>query len=160
MWTLFATLARTLGLPWMGAGKVLGWVATGTLGLSFLGVIGTGAGPATGIAVVHVPAGDVVVTVGGRRFEIDERRYEPLLVEVPRGINRLEMSRGGETIFVEEFEVEGGDSCVLTAWAPGSQPPSVTIGPEGPAGEVADPLGRGPDNPGTTVTPLHLGDGT
>ncbi|RUL88704.1 hypothetical protein [Tautonia sociabilis] len=109
-------LIRLLGRLTFWKGNVAGWLGGGLLGSGFLGFLLVEVGPTTGTAVVHVVEPDVTVAVGGVTFEIEGRRFAPLVVELSMGAHRLVMTRGGVVLDDEPFEIDGGDSVVLSAW--------------------------------------------
>jgi hypothetical protein len=68
--------------------------------------------------VVHVTEPDVEVSIGGRMYRIEERRYDPIVCKLPPGRHELIMTRRGRVLYRESFEVRRGVSLVLTAWDP------------------------------------------
>jgi hypothetical protein len=79
------------------------------LGGGFLWLVAAEVGGPTGTAVVHVLEPDVVVVVGGVAIRVEGLRADPLVVEVPRGENRLVVMRGEAVLHEERFEVGGGE---------------------------------------------------
>ncbi|QDV35923.1 hypothetical protein [Tautonia plasticadhaerens] len=102
----------------------------GALGVVVLGFVAEHSGPRTGEVVVHVTEPGVELSVGGISLDVRERRYEPLVFELPAGRHELTMSRGGRLLHREWFSIEGGDSVVLAAWDQEGQPhPAAAASP-------------------------------
>jgi hypothetical protein len=98
-----STLKR---LAWaLVASAILAWVAAHSA-------------PGRAEVVVHVSEANVEVSLGGRTFRIEERRFDPIVCELPAGCHVLVMTRHGRILYQEFFDVRPGQSLVLTAWNP------------------------------------------
>lgn len=86
------------------------------------------AGHQTATVVVHVAEPDVEVALGGRTFRINRQDGEPLVLELPAGPHRLTMSRGGDLLYDEAFDLQRGEWRTLTAWVP-----RIGVAPREPA---------------------------
>jgi hypothetical protein len=87
------------------------------MGLTTLVWIADRAGSSAEV-VIHVTEFDVEIRVGGRTFLIDDRSYEPIVLQLHPGPYELVMTRSGRVLYREPFEVRPGESCVLTAYDP------------------------------------------
>lgn len=110
--------------------RVVHSVGGAMLGVAAVFLIAGQAKP-DGVAVVHVTEADVEVTVGGLRYRIEGRVYDPIVCELPPGRHELVVSRNGRDLARESFEMERGESIVLTMWDPARR------------GEELDPEGSG-----------------
>jgi hypothetical protein len=88
---------------WLLGGATLCWVAANV-------------GPQTGTAIVHVTEPDVMVTVGGVAFNIEDFIHAPIVCELPAGTHELTMRRGATLLHSESFSLRGGEERVLAAW--------------------------------------------
>jgi hypothetical protein len=91
-------------------------MTSGLLSLAVLGWVVVHCGPRETEVVVHVMEPDVELTVGDQTYQIEGRRYEPIVSELSPGWYPLIMSRGDRILYEESFEVRRGDNIVLTAW--------------------------------------------
>ena len=101
---------------WSALSRTLTGVAGLVSGFVVLGFVVQGAGPATGVVVIHVTERDVDISVGGVTRHVEESLGVPLILELPRGRQTLVMSRRGVVLQREDFVVKGDDSVVVTAW--------------------------------------------
>jgi len=69
-------------------------------------------------AIVHVCNSEVDVRVDDHFVHIEERIFEPLVFALSPGTHDLSMSRSGELLYHEKFEIRSGEEQVLTAWCP------------------------------------------
>ena len=100
---------------WKGIVKYL---AGGILGLTILAWAAVHSGPAQEEVIVHVTEPGVEVMIGGRTFQIEDRRYNPIVCHLPPGWHDLVMKRHGRVVYRESFEVRRGFGLVLTALDP------------------------------------------
>jgi hypothetical protein len=98
--------------------RVLKQLVLAILGLGILAWAAAHAGPTHGEVVVHVTEPDVDVVFGGHTFHIEERRFAPIVCELPPGWHDLIVTRHGQVLDRQSFEVHAGASLVLTAWDP------------------------------------------
>jgi hypothetical protein len=92
--------------------------AGGLLGLGILAWAAVHSGPTNGEVVVHVTEPDVDVSIGGHTYHVEERRFAPIVCELPPGLHELVVKRNGLVLDRQSFAVERGSSQVLTAWDP------------------------------------------
>ena len=85
------------------AGVVIYWVILNT-------------GPRTASVIVDVFASDVVVSMGGQSFHIDEFTGVPIVCELPVGRHRLVMKQGETVLHEASFTLKGGEERILCAW--------------------------------------------
>jgi hypothetical protein len=93
-------------------------VAGGLLGLAVLGWVVAHCGPRDNEVVVHVMEPDVEVTIGDQTFQIEGRRFDPIVCYLSPGWHPLVMRRGDRILFEESFEVRRSANVVRTAWDP------------------------------------------
>lgn len=121
------------------AGKLFNSLGGFLVGGATLWWVAAHAGPTTGTAIVHVAEPHVVVSVGGRIFQVEDDVFSPLICDLPAGEHRLLVTRGEAVLLEETFTVRGGEDRVLAAWRPR---------PEGPH--------RPEKCPGTGSRPRHF----
>jgi hypothetical protein len=109
----FAFPARPVSGKW-----ILKHLAGGLLGLSILTLAAVHSGPTHGEVVVHVTEPDVDVSLGGRTFHIEERRFDPIVCQLLPGWHELVLKRRGLVLDHQSFKVQRGQSLVLTAGDP------------------------------------------
>lgn len=124
---------------------MLGLAGRGLLAGGALAWVVVQSGPTEATAVIHVTEPNVVVSVDDRDFSVEGYGEDPIVVDLPAGEHVLEMRRGAETLYREDFEISGGDSLVLTAWASREErrierPAGAIVAFEGRMGEWPDPL--------------------
>ena len=98
--------------------RIVQWVAGGLMGLAVLGWVVEHSGPTGSEVVVHVVEPDVQVALGDQTFQIEGRRYDPIVCDLVAGWHHLIMRHGDRVLFEESFEVRPGKNIVLTAWDP------------------------------------------
>jgi hypothetical protein len=98
--------------------RILKGAAGSLLGVALLGWVVVHSGPRSHEVVVHVAEPDVEVTVGDRTYQIEGRRYDPIVCELSSGWHRLVMGRGDRILFEETFEVRPGMNVVRVAYDP------------------------------------------
>ena len=90
--------------------------AIGTvMDLTMLAWIADRAGSATEV-IIHVPEANVQVDVAGHTFRINEQVYDPIVLNLTPGSYELVLTRDGQVLYRETFEVRSGEACVLTAY--------------------------------------------
>jgi hypothetical protein len=89
-------------------------------GLAVLPWVAAHVASGEGSVLVHVTEPDVQVSIAGRTFEIEGMCYVPLECTLPPGRYRLEMTREGDLLYHEEFQIRSDEQVILTAWNPRS----------------------------------------
>ena len=99
-------------------------------------------GPTDGTALVHVIEPDVVVTVGGQSFSIEQRRGAPIECRLRPGRHLLRMKRGDRVLYEEWFAVHRGEEVILTAYCPPQPGRELISGGRTGADQRGTPRGR------------------
>jgi hypothetical protein len=98
--------------------RMIKLAAGGLLGLAVLGWVVEHCEPRDNEVVVHVMEPDVDVTIGNQTFQIEGRRFDPIVCYLSPGWHPLVMRRRDRILFEESFEVPRGENVVRTAWDP------------------------------------------
>lgn len=100
--------------------KVCQWAAGGLLGVGTTWWVVEHLGGPGGSVVVHLCEPDVDLVVGHHTCRIGSLPADPLVCDLPAGRHELRVSRGGEVLYREAFDLGRGEQIVLSAWVPPS----------------------------------------
>ncbi|HEV3165090.1 MAG TPA: hypothetical protein VGZ22_13780 [Isosphaeraceae bacterium] len=112
---MFLKHLRRITIAWL-LGKLARTSAAGLLGAAVLGWVADHTQPDEGTAFVHVTEPDVQVSIGDRTYTVAGTQLAPIECGLPPGRHTLVMSRLGEVLYREDFEVSPGSQVILTAW--------------------------------------------
>lgn len=69
-----------------------------------------------GGVIVHVMEPNVDLLIDGYAYRIEEQRFDPIVKELTAGKHKIEMIRENQVLFEEDFDLQGGEEKVLTAY--------------------------------------------
>jgi hypothetical protein len=84
-----------------------------TLGGAIFWQVATHCGPHMGTVYVHVTAAEVNVVVDSATYHVESACEPALVCELRPGRHTLQMTRGDEVLFQQDFTVERGKSIIL-----------------------------------------------
>lgn len=77
--------------------------------------IAENSGSRRGIAYIHVPKPEVLVTVDAATYWVETLWETPVVCELQPGIHNLKMTKGGLVLYENEFRLAPGEEVVIVA---------------------------------------------